>query len=182
MVDMVLALAESDCEQLRPGWLAQPANAASSLAYVAVGVWLLWRSRRPGVDRRALVVGGGAMVGVGVGSLAYHGPQPAWAGPVHDGAVAWLALVLVTQNLRLVARPAGGRIAVTAWASAAPCLALALAAYVAGRAGSALCHPAALWQPHAAWHALSAVGLGLAMLGCSRSHARATRAAARWAR
>ena len=44
-----------------------------------------------------------------------------------------------------------------------------LVAYVAGRSGSSLCHPASLLQPHAAWHVLSAVGLGLAVVASAVS-------------
>ncbi|MCA1845327.1 MAG: ceramidase [Actinobacteria bacterium] len=63
----------SDCEQIGSGWLAQPVNALSSLVYVAVGVWLLWRSRAPGVRRGPLVAGGAALLAVGVGGVAFHG-------------------------------------------------------------------------------------------------------------
>jgi hypothetical protein len=36
-----------------------------------------------------------ALAGVGVGSFAYHGPQPGWAGFVHDQSiVAFLALLV----------------------------------------------------------------------------------------
>lgn len=169
MVDMVVALASSDCERLRSGWLAQPANAVSALAYVAVGVWLLWRSRRPGVHRGALIAAGAAMVGVGVGSIAYHGPQPGWAPLAHDGSVVWLALVII--GVALTHPRATTEVAVAAWRAAAGWMALALTAYVAGRTGSSFCQSTALWQAHAAWHVLSAVGLGFVVLGCSgRSH------------
>lgn len=171
VVGVVAALGGSDCEQLRAGWLAQPANAVSSLAYVVVGVWLLWRSRRPGVHRGVLVAGGLGLVAVGVGSLAYHGPQPGWAHVAHDGSIVWVALVLVGRSIRLTAR-AGVAAAVAAWKAAAPWLVVALAAYVAGRTGSPLCHPGSLWQPHAAWHGLSAVGLGSAVVGSSRRRLR----------
>lgn len=163
MVDVVVALAGSDCEQLRSGWLAQPANAFSSLAYIAVGVWLLRRPGRAGFDRRFLVAGAAAMVGVGVGSFCYHGPQPAGAALVHAGSVWWLALVLISRNIYLLV--SARAVAWAAWRSAAPWMLLALAAYVAGRTGSVLCHPATVWQPHAAWHVLSAVGLGSLVSG-----------------
>jgi hypothetical protein len=165
MVEVAVALAGSDCEQLRGGWLAQPANALSSLAYVAVGIWLLWQSRRAGLDRRLLVVGGAAMVGVGLGSFGYHGPQPPGAAFLHNGSIWCLAIVLITGDLqRLVSTR---RVAWAAWRSAAPWMVPALAAYLAGRTGSVLCHPAAVWQPHAAWHVLSAMGLGLVLSGGS---------------
>src|SRR6185295_2337687 len=101
-----------------------------------------------GFDRRLLISGGAAMVGVGVGSFGYHGPQPAGAAFVHNGSVWWLALVLIIANIKLLesARP----VASAAWRSAAPWMVPALAAYVSGRTGSALCHPVAVWQFHAA--------------------------------
>jgi len=209
---VVLALGGSDCEALRSGWLAQPANAVSSLAYVAAGVWLLWRATRSGSARAMLVAAGAAMVGVGVGSVAYHGPQPDWARTLHDGSIVWLALVIIGHNLWLLTRTslrravlsaapalaavplvpgsgAGSRLpgpvvvagvlvagavlarptitaaARVAWRRSALWMAPALAAYVAGRTGSALCRPGLLWQPHAAWHVLSAAGLLCAVLG-----------------
>ena len=219
MMLVVAALGSSDCERLRSGWLAQPANAVSSLGYIAVGLWLLWRCRRPGVHRGALVAGGLALVGVGVGSVAYHGPQPGWARLAHDGSIVWLGLVIVAHNIWLLTRDSLRRaaayafpcvvalpllavtgqvalltpvvvaavivgaalahpkatteLAVTAWRASAGWMVLALAAYAAGRTGSSLCHPATVWQPHAAWHLLSAMSLGFAVLGCSaRSHDR----------
>jgi len=209
---VVLALGGSDCERLGSGWLAQPANAISSLAYLAAGVWLLWRATRPGSARAMLVAAGAATVAVGVGSVAYHGPQPGWARTLHDGSVVWLALVVIGHNLWLLTRTSLPRAALSAvpslaafpllpgsgagfrfpgpavvaavlvagaalahptitpgarvaWRRSAVWMALALAAYVAGRTGSALCRPALLWQPHAAWHVLSAAGLLSAVLG-----------------
>ncbi|MGH9011666.1 MAG: hypothetical protein ACRDYF_17745, partial [Acidimicrobiia bacterium] len=91
MLDLLVAMAESDCEQLRSGWLAQPANALSSAAFAVVGCWMLWRSRGSRARRGSLLVGSLAMVGTGIGSFAYHGPQPSWAHLVHDGST--LALV-----------------------------------------------------------------------------------------
>src|SRR5207302_1354093 len=90
MVDIALALGGSDCERLRSGWLAQPANAVSGPVYAA-----------------------------------------------GRASAAWMAPALV--------------------------------AYVAGRSGSSLCRPASLLQPHAAWHVLSAVGLGLAVVASAVS-------------
>jgi hypothetical protein len=167
MVDLVAGLAESDCERLRPGWLAQPANAISSLAYLAVGAWLLWQSFRSSVDRPARLAAGSATVGVGVGSIAYHGPQPGWASLAHDVGVWSLALVILVENVRMLAVPTTRRLVMAAWRSTAPWMALALAAYVAGRAGSRYCHPSAVWQFHAIWHVLSAVVLGWLVRGCS---------------
>jgi hypothetical protein len=168
MVEMVAALGGADCERIRSAWLAQPANAVSSLTYVTVGAWLLWRSRASGAGRGMLLATGAAMVAVGVGSFAYHGPQPGWAAAAHDGSIVVLALVLTGEHIRVLAR-AGVIAVLRAWRPAAGWIAVALVAYWAGRTGSRFCSPAAGWQPHAAWHALSAIGFGQAALGCARS-------------
>jgi hypothetical protein len=165
MVDVVVALAGSDCEQLRSGWLAQPANAISSFAFVAAGIWLISRSGRAGFDRRLLVVGGAAMAGVGLASFGYHGPQPVGAALAHNLSIAGLSLVLIARTIQLVGR--ARHVVWAAWRPAAAWMVPALAAYAAGRAGSPLCHPATIWQLHAVWHVLSAVGLGVAASRCS---------------
>jgi hypothetical protein len=166
-LNVVAMLGGSDCERLRAGWLAQPANAVSSLAYVAVGGWLLWRGRRPGLDRAAVLTGGAGLVAAGLGSVAYHGPQPGWAHTAHDGSIVTLALVIAGQNIRVIAR-AGPAALAAVWTGAAPWLAVGLAAYVAGRTGSPLCRPDSLWQPHAVWHGLSAIGVGAAVIRGAR--------------
>lgn len=167
MVELVGVMGGADCEGLRPGGLAQPANAVSSLAFAAVGLWLLWRGRPAGGGRLTRIAGAGAFIAVGLGSYGYHGPQPDWAGLAHNGAIAWLVVVLVTHALGVLRRPGDGRGApgdlVAAWKPAAMWMVPAAVAYVAGRTGSPLCDPASLWQPHAVWHALSAVGLGRAV-------------------
>jgi hypothetical protein len=170
MVDVVAALGASDCEGLRSGWLAQPANAVSSFAYVVAGALLLWRSRRPSVESGVLLTGAAGMIGVGIGSIAYHGPQPGWARLAHEGSVVALVLLFAGYVVRQVALVGGRRgfvEMVVAWKYAAAWMVPALVAYFAGRTGSPWCHPDTLWQPHAAWHGLSAMSLSLAMLGCS---------------
>jgi len=156
-------LGGADCEQIGSGWLAQPANAVSSLVFVGVGLWLLWCAHVSSSRRGALAAAGGAMVGVGIGSFAFHGPQPSWANTAHDVSIVVLAAVIVTDHAWLFVRRREGRAAALLRASrkAAPLMVLALAAYWAGRTASAVCRPASLWQYHAAWHALSAVALGL---------------------
>jgi hypothetical protein len=165
MGSVVVALAASDCERLRSGFLAQPANALSSLAYVAVGVWLLWESREPGRARFAPVASGIGLIGAGVGSFAYHGPQPAWSHLVHDSAVAGLVVVVSGQSIWLLVRRATRPAAVRGWKRAAPWIVPAVASYLLGRSGSPLCRPDGTWQFHAAWHVLSAAGLGRLVSG-----------------
>src|SRR5688572_5351123 len=96
---LLAALGGTDCERIGHDWLAQPANAVSSLAYVAVGGWLLRRAMGPNSDRVLLLTGGTALAAVGLASAGYHGPQPTWAGPAHDGSITWLVVVLGGQAL-----------------------------------------------------------------------------------
>lgn len=185
MVELVATMGGADCEELRAGWLAQPANAVSSLAYAVAGAGVLWRSRRVGGGGAALRAGAGGLIAVGLGSLVYHGPQPAWGSLAHDGAIAWLVLGLAAHFGGLLRSPGGSAFRIRggggfgalagAWGPAAPWLVPAAAAYLAGGTGSAFCDPASLWQPHAAWHTFSAIGLGLALSGGGRCAARGER-------
>lgn len=159
----------SDCELLRSAWLAQPANAVSAAAFLAVGAWLVWFSRRPGVHRAALVVSGVLLAAVGVGSIVYHGPQPDWARPVHDGSIA---VLIVGSALLFGAAVAQGRATAAArgaWTQAAVWMAAGLVAFVAGRTGSWLCDPPSPLQLHALWHVLSAVALGRLAVGSAHA-------------
>ncbi|HVE45492.1 MAG TPA: hypothetical protein VNA57_01925 [Acidimicrobiales bacterium] len=117
---VVAALAGSDCERVSGGWLAQPANAASSVAYAVVGVWLLRRAVKSPPSRALFTAAGLGLVAVGLGSVAYHGPQPAWAGAAHDGSILALLAVFVVRNVWLLARHRPGFAA----AYGAPCLAI----------------------------------------------------------
>lgn len=145
----------SDCERIVGAALAQPVLAVTSLAYVATGIAVLWwavRSRAPLAGAAAV-----ALVAVGTGSVVYHGPQPWWAGVIHDWSIILLGLVYVVA-FALSARWKRWSI----WATAAGVFALGLAAYAAGRSGSPLCRPDSMWQYHGAWHVLSAAAAGWA--------------------
>ena len=181
---VLVALGGGDCEAIRSGWLAQPANATSSLAFVAAGGWLLVRAAAPGANRVSLVSAGTALSGVGLASVAYHGPQPAWAEAVHDGTIVGLAVVMAGHGVWWLTRrcgrsqgpgPGGGRW----WAAAGACGAAGLAAYVAGRTGGPLCRPESLWQPHAAWHLLVAAALAAAVMAAGEGEGRVSVAATR---
>lgn len=146
---------QSDCERVVDGVLAQPALAITSLAYVAVGLAVLWWALRGKGPLAAAA--GGTLVAVGFGSFVYHGPQPSWAGPVHDWPVIAAAAVYTVGLLRGVR----GRQRST-WITASGVLVLGVAAYLAGRSGSPLCRPDSLWQYHGAWHVLTGVAGGVA--------------------
>ena len=81
----------SDCERVRPGLLGQPMNAASSLAFVAAGLWLLSRSSDGDGNLRLYAAALGVL---GLGSFAYHGPGGGVARWGHDVGVALPAVVL----------------------------------------------------------------------------------------
>ena len=151
----------SDCEAVSSGFLAQPANAVSSLALVAASAWLLARS--PGWMARGMA---GALFVAGVGSFAYHGPQPSWSAAVHDAGV--VLVVVATAAVSLTALMAG-RLLVLALPVVV--LGAALVFDLGGRTVGILCFPDSLLQAHAAWLALAAIGL--AMLAGRAAAARA---------
>jgi Ceramidase len=99
-VTVFVGVAESDCELLRDGLVAQPVNTLSSLAYVVVGVWILLRITRGDVPRRGVGVAlGAATISVGLGSVAFHGPGGDGGRFVHDFSIAALLLVVIGSDL-----------------------------------------------------------------------------------
>ena len=136
----MLALGASDCEALRVGWLAQPANTVSSLAYVVAAAAVLWRGG-PRVPAVALGI-------VGLGSVLYHGPMSPGAETVHDGSIlAMLAVGAVTWKRGALPRPPVAALAA---------LGAGVAVNLLTRTGAPLCRPDSLVQGHAAWHVLTA--------------------------
>ena len=89
-------LGESDCEEIRTGFIAQPVNAVSSLAYVAGGGWVAAGGVRDG--RPAAVAFGGLLGAVGAGSVLYHGPCPPGAQQAHDASLAAALGLVVLHN------------------------------------------------------------------------------------
>jgi hypothetical protein len=141
----VLALGASDCEALRDGWLGQPVNTLSSVAYVVAGAYVLWRGG-PRVPALALAA-------VGFGSVLYHGPMTPGAGLAHDGSiVVFAATIPLAWRRRSVRWPP-----VTAVIAGGAALAVNLLT----RTGAPLCRPESLLQGHAAWHALTALAIAL---------------------
>ena len=97
--DRPRVVAASDCEHCRPGIVTQPANTVSSLAYVAAGADLL---RRPDPDRPVAW----AVIAVGLGSVAYHGPGTAAGRWAHDASlIAMLGLLALTDVTVADGRP-----------------------------------------------------------------------------
>jgi Ceramidase len=99
-VTTLLGVAGSDCESIRDGFIAQPANTISSLAYVVAGLWILWRVAPAEVVRRDVGVAYAlAIVVVGIGSVAFHGPGSAAGQFVHDSSIAALLLVVIAADM-----------------------------------------------------------------------------------
>ena len=94
-VSALLRLGETDCEAIGVGFLAQPVNSLSSLGFVAAGAYVIVHGG--GADHRArsdrLVVGS-ALALVGLGSLAFHGPQPPGSRWLHDWSIGALLLLV----------------------------------------------------------------------------------------
>jgi hypothetical protein len=93
-------IGESDCETLRDGVLAQPVNAISSTAYVIAGLWLVVRAlRNRAAEMATQAVFGLTLLSVGVGSVAFHGPQPSGSRLLHDLTIAAVFAVIAARNL-----------------------------------------------------------------------------------
>jgi hypothetical protein len=89
----------ADCERLVEGWLAQPANAVSSLAFVLVALVVpMLARRRSGVHEPIAVAMAVSLVLVGIGSVAFHGPGGPVSNWIHDASITiLLALVAVVE-------------------------------------------------------------------------------------
>ena len=98
MGSVILEVALVDCEQLRGGLLAQPANSLSSLAFVVAGVWILVRAQRHIVNLDAIAVGL-ASLAVGVGSFAFHGIAGAQAHWLHDTTLLTLLGLVAVEHV-----------------------------------------------------------------------------------
>lgn len=156
-----------DCEALGNGWLAQPAGAVSSLAFLLAAVCAgLALRRAPGKTTGTAWLAVGLLAAIGIGSFDYHGWQSAAAMWLHDAPIALLlALLALTLGERLWRRSyfflAATRVRVVALLVL---LLIGGVAYLLGRTGSAGCDPNSWWQWHALWHTIIAAVLGLVIV------------------
>jgi hypothetical protein len=141
-------VATSDCERIRPGLIGQPANALSSLAFVAAAVPIARRSR--GANRAWAGVAAAAAF-EGLGSVAYHGPGGRLSKAVHDAGLVALAVTLTAA--RATERPRRVRPAALALGAAAVTL------HALSRTGGPLCSCDSRLQGHALFHLLAAAAL-----------------------
>ncbi|MCJ7780017.1 MAG: hypothetical protein MUQ27_04265, partial [Acidimicrobiia bacterium] len=96
---LVGTLGVGDCEALGDGWLIQPVAAWTSLAYAVVGIVLIMTAAASPVRERTLrIVFGVLLIGTGVGSFLYHGPQPAVAAFAHDITFLLMLWFLIIMN------------------------------------------------------------------------------------
>jgi len=151
----------ADGEALRPGWIAQPVSAGSSVA-LAVGALALGRALTDarGVDAlvgRALAA---ALAANAAGSAGFHGPGDRLSRRVHDLSLAAMVTSCAAGVLLGLNRQAGASLR----ALATPAGLLITGALVArrSRTGRPWCRPQALLQGHAVWHVLAAAGVTLA--------------------
>lgn len=168
----VAALAQlGDCEAIHEGWLKQPANAWSSLAFSVVGVGIaagavsaLGRER---VDR---IVFGSLVFATGIGSILFHGPQPGFARFLHD--FTFLSALWYLGAANLTGANAVGRrqsVLVEATGIGVIALGLGIAPTAANTLAAALTaglviSDVVLWQlasPSPWWYAAALVSLGV---------------------
>jgi hypothetical protein len=104
-------LGAADCERIRTGPIAQPANTISAAILAATGAWIASYNRH---HRHAWLVGG-TVAGAGVGSVAYHGPGGRVGGWAHDATIIAMLGVISLEDVSEV-RPDMARAATAVYA------------------------------------------------------------------
>lgn len=150
MTDARPHVAFADCERIRPGFIGQPANTVSSLAFVAAALPIAREARRR--DRPAWLAVAASSALEGVGSVAYHGPGGRGSKLVHDAGILALlgsmAVAVSQDDEPLTPRPH------TAILTGA-----AIALHTLSRTGGPLCSCRSRLQGHALFHMLAAAAL-----------------------
>jgi peptidoglycan/LPS O-acetylase OafA/YrhL len=149
-------VAQSDCEEIRPGLIAQPANTVSSLAFVVAAVPIVRAARRR--RRPAWLAVAAATAIEGIGSVAYHGPGGRRAKALHDAGLVLLAGALAVA-VHHEGQPRRPRLLSTTLSVAAATL------HAASRTGGPLCSCRSPLQGHAVFHVLAAAALTAAAEG-----------------
>ncbi|MGI9644410.1 MAG: ceramidase domain-containing protein [Ilumatobacteraceae bacterium] len=128
---LVAEIGDTDCEELGAGSLVQPVNAITSFAYVVVGVVVAVVAIRRDRQRTESLVFAVLLAAIGLGSVAFHGPQPTGARLMHDLPILLTALFMLVHDLRLL-RPG-----LTRWAFPAAAVVATVLAAVSADAGVA---------------------------------------------
>ncbi|MFP3913821.1 MAG: hypothetical protein ACLFWM_03030 [Actinomycetota bacterium] len=144
--------AVADCERILEGFLAQPANAVTSLSFLGAAP-LVWRSGKRGTAA--------ALAATGIGSFLFHGPMPPGSQWAHDASLAWLLVAVGVAETRWEkvggwpALAATGAVVAVLPDSADPLAGLTAAAAIAS----------VLWRRRnrRTWLALGLLGLGAAV-------------------
>ncbi|MBY5163778.1 hypothetical protein [Salsipaludibacter albus] len=174
-----------DCERLVEGFLGQPVNALTSLAFVVAGLVVLVRTRRAWLAA--------ALVSTGVGSVLSHGPMPPGSAWAHDVSLTWLLVVagasgtpverwstwpalaaiglavavVPTAAVPLAVVAAVGALGAILWRDRSPRTLAALALLATGAAvgrlaaAGVLCDPDSLLQGHGVWHLAAATAVAV---------------------
>jgi hypothetical protein len=140
--------AVGDCERIRPGFIGQPANTISSLAFVAVAVPIA----RHGSGWRWVAA---ASAFEGLGSVAYHGPGGRLSKALHDAGLVALVATIAAAHY---GDPGPPRIRPRTAALATAAVAL----HTLSRTGGPLCSCTSRLQGHAVFHVLAAAALATA--------------------
>lgn len=176
--------AAADCELIGPGFLGQPINSSTAIAFAVAGA-MLWQRPR----LRWIGIG---LVATGVGSLLFHGPMTPGSEWAHDVSLAWLILLVAGLGrpwerwTRVPGLAALGvafalvpgladlvAIALTVVAvvlilkddrsprTLAPLVLLAVSAIVGrlGATGGPWCDPESVFQLHGVWHVTAAAAV-----------------------
>lgn len=88
----------SFCEKRLCGWIAEPANTWSSLAFVVAGAAIFVRARRKGNDH--LIPGAIFCVLIGLGSVAFHGTGTFVGEVMDEGSMFMASMMMLAFNLR----------------------------------------------------------------------------------
>lgn len=102
--NLLADLGETDCEALGGGALAQPVNAITSLSYVVVGVVIAVSAERTGRERPSSFVYAACLAAVGLGSVAFHGPQISGSQIMHDLPILITAIFVLNHDVAVIRR------------------------------------------------------------------------------
>lgn len=143
-------VAASDCEEIRAGWMGQPANTISSLAFVVAAAPVVARGARAG--RWPWIAVGVATALAGIGSVGYHGPGDRASKIVHDLAIDAVALSMAGATA-LVGNPRRFSLRTALLAGGA------VAIHQLSQTGRPLCSCRSRLQGHAIFHVVAAAAI-----------------------